>query len=131
MRSHFEQSLSALLSWLQVALREQVLAPAGLIANVEAPAQPFVAFQQSLSLAQCRKRLFAFACMHIVATQVDNGIDFGFKHLVPTRDFNACTVMLDGMIEVLKLAMNPSDGIRYLRRLIAISVAPSRMLHQS
>jgi hypothetical protein len=65
----------------------------------------------------------SFTLARVVVAEVDDRVHVGLQYLVFPRDLEARPVLLGGARDVTELAVNPSDAVRYLQRLITLTVA--------
>ena len=100
-----------------------MLARPSLQPNVVAPAKPGVTLENRFGLAESRERLFAFARVRVVDTEVDERVSFRLEHMMLASDLETLVVVFQRVIKVLQLAMNPSNAVRKAREPEAVSIA--------
>src|ERR1700730_18970036 len=93
--------------------------------NVIAPAKPGVAFKDVAHLVKCGHRFVAFSSMRVIDAEIDQRIGLRFKHMTLMAQFQSLLIEFQRAIEILKLAMNPSDAVGNARTPEEVSVAAS------
>src|SRR5207247_2198663 len=81
--------------------------------------------EDRFDFAEGGERLIACARVRLVIAEVDQGVGFGFEDLRLTRQLYTLLVVLAGAVEVLQLAINPSETVRETRQVEGAAVTPS------